>query len=212
MSGRSARRAGIALALGLVLGPLVLTGCAGTGTASPAATSPSPTPIARLNTSSLEVPRIEFCALVPKDAVTAALGAAPADTATWGNGDTEPASGLTGDVLHELGCAWSAANGTTARAWIFARPVDARFARTTIRASSTTKGCRRVTGPAFGDPAYTQECTLAGEVARIRHAGLFGQTWLTCEVAGPGGMPIPEVRERADAWCVEVAEALDTGR
>ena len=68
---------------------------------------------------------------------------------------------------------------------MFARPVDAAFARTgRSRSSRQTEGCRTSPGPAYGDPSVTQTCRLPDGGQRVRHAGLFGQTWLTCEVVG----------------------------
>ncbi len=46
---------------------------------------------------------------------------------------------------------------------------------------------------------------------RVRHAGLFGQTWLTCELAATGD-DLAGLRERTDDWCVEVANTLNTAR
>jgi hypothetical protein len=213
---RASAPAGAAAAvLALVLG-LVLTGCASKPAAS--APEPSPTPIARLNTASMQLPRIDFCRLVPSTAVRDALGAKPATSAAYGNGDTDPASGAGGQVLHEIGCTWSAADGTSARAWVFARPADAALAQAVLETAGRPRGCRAVPGPSFGSPTLTQQCMLPGaagstsQVPRLRHAGLFGQTWLTCEVAGAPGAAVTEVGVRADAWCVEVAESLNTSR
>ena len=77
----------------------------------------------------MQVPRIEFCQLIPAKAVTEALGGKPDSKATYGNGDSVKVDGVGEDVVHEIGCSWSTDQGTTARAWVFARPVDAPFAR-----------------------------------------------------------------------------------
>lgn len=207
MRATSARRSSAALVgtLALLLGAAA---CGGRPEASP---KPSPTPIARLDTTSMQVPRIAFCPLVDPGAVSAALGGPAASDASYGNGDQEPVTGVGRDVVHEIGCTWTGQDGTVARAWIFARPVEAAFARSIIASTGRTKRCRTVSGPAYGDPTTTQVCrSLPGSPAgtqRIRHAGLFGQTWLTCELQGIG-----DLRRRADSWCVEVARTLDAAR
>ena len=56
----------------------------------------------------------------------------------------------------------------------------------------------------------TQTCREPEPSGCVRHAGLFGQTWLSCEVTDPTD-GVPAVRARADQWCVEVVNALNTG-
>lgn len=211
MRASSARRP-LAALVGVLALLLVGTACGGETRSAP---EPSPTPIARLNTTSMQVPRIAFCRLVDQDAVATALGGAAASDTSYGNGDEEALAGVGRDVVHELGCTWTGkadpAGVTVARAWVFARPVESGFARTVIASGSRTPGCRAVSGPTYGSPTTTQVCTrVPGAPAgtqRVRHAGLFGQTWLTCELQGPG-----DLRDRADTWCVEVANALNTAR
>ena len=72
----------------------------------------------------MELPRIEFCPLVPKTAVADALGGKPDSDASYGNGDEEELAGVGKDVVHEIGCSWTTDEGATARAWVFARPVS----------------------------------------------------------------------------------------
>ena len=103
---------------------VAVTGCA-SDEPEKSAPTPAPTPIAGLNSAAMQVPRIEFCASVPDKAVTDALGGKPDSKAAYGNGDTEKLDGVGEDVLHEIGCSWSTDEGATARAWVFARPVDA---------------------------------------------------------------------------------------
>lgn len=220
----SARRPA-AVALIAMFG-LSVTGCGGEKTAAP---EPAPTPIAGLNSTAMQVPRIAFCRLLPSAAVKAALDGAAESSSSYGNGDEEslPRGGAAGaataakDVVHEIGCSWTGRTGSSARAWIFAQPVSAAFARTVIEPGSSTEGCRAVPGPDFGRPSSTQVCRFAGGGQRVRHAGLFGQTWLSCELAtvdGPtsGGAGsaagLARLRTRTDAWCVEVANALNTAR
>ena len=217
MSAPSARRALRRLprvAAGAVCAVLAmsvaLTGCA-SDEPQKSAPSPAPTPITGLNTTVMQVPRIDFCAAVPDDAVTDALGGKPDSKATYGNGDREKLDGAGEDVVHEIGCSWSTDEGSTARAWVFARPVDATFARRVVASNKDAAGCRVVSGPAYGRPTATQVCRLPGGDQRVRHAGLFGQTWLSCEVSAPSAQAAG-IRGRADAWCVQVANALNTAR
>jgi hypothetical protein len=199
----------------VVLAAVVVMSVAVAGCASDepekSAPAPAPTPIAGLNSAAMQVPRIEFCASVPDKAVADALGGKPDSKAAYANGDTEKVDGAGEDVLHEIGCSWSTDEGATARAWVFARPVDAPFAQRAVASNRSTAGCRVVTGPAYGKPAVTQVCRRAGGEQRVRHAGLFGQTWLSCEVSAPSA-EAAGIRGRADAWCVQVANALNTAR
>ena len=158
----------------------------------------------------MQVPRIEFCKLVPDSAVKDALDGKPASAASYSNGDEVEVPDVGKEVVHETGCSWSTDAGAVARAWVFARPVDAAFAGKAIASSRETPGCRIARGSSYGDPSVTQTCRQPGGSARVRHAGLFGQTWLTCEVTDPAG-GVPAVRARADSWCVEVLNALNTG-
>ncbi len=189
---------------------LVLAGC---GRQAATAPQPAPTPLANLNTARMQLPRIDFCKLVPDAAVREALGGPTDDARAYGNGDEESVGAAGGkDVLHELGCVWHTASGSTVRTWVFARPVTPAFAKSVITASNKSTGCEAVSGPTFGDPSYTQQCELADGTRRVRHAGLFGQTWLTCEVTAPGDTALSDVRSRADAWSVAVANTLNTTR
>src|SRR5215218_2850418 len=116
----SARRLGM-----LVLAAALLAaGCSEDEATAP---EPAPTPLASLNTTAMEIPRIEFCQLVPDSAVEEALGGKPDSEASYGNGDEVDLPGEGEEVVHELGCSWTTAEGADVRAWIFARPVDAGF-------------------------------------------------------------------------------------
>jgi hypothetical protein len=199
------RRTTVGLVL-VAVTALLATACAQEEATAP---KPTPTPLARLNTTAMQVPRIDFCKLVPGSAVSDALGGKPDTSSSYGNGDGVDLPGVGKAVVHEIGCSWGTDAGETARAWVFARPVDAAYARKAIASSRTTKGCRLDPGPAFGRPALTQTCHLSDGTTRVRHAGLFGQTWLTCEVAVTGADQA-DLRGRTDAWCVEVANALNT--
>ena len=190
---------------------VVLALAAGCASGEPEAEpSPSPTPIADLRTTEVELPRLEFCRLVQDADVAAALGGPPEAGRSWGNGeeldlDAPGARGGSGGTerVQEVGCAW-ARGEVAARAWVFARPVTPALARSVVRQAERERGCETPEGPEFGEPSLLQVCERDG-ARRVRHAGLFGQTWLTCEVEGP------QVEdERAEQWCVTLVNSLDT--
>jgi hypothetical protein len=185
---------------------LLASGCG--GDPKPVARpSTGPTPIARLDSAGMHVVRVAFCDLVPKTAVRRALAATSVRTVSWRNGDPLPDAGK--QVGHEFGCRWTGPRARVARAWVFARPVSPAYARVLVRNAGREHGCTTGAGPGFGKPAVVQTCLRAGSLRRIRHAGLFGATWLTCEVSGHGSKV--DLRRRADAWCVSVANALNAG-
>lgn len=188
---------------------LAVSGCSGSG-APPKAQAAPPTPIARLNTAAMTLPRVTFCSRLARTAVRAALGSAGRwRLATYRDGD-RTAVGAGTDTVAEDGCAWAADTGSAlARAWVFAPPADTQLARQVIREARGRSGCRLVKGPAFGSPSLTQVCT-GTTGTRVRHAGLFGSTWLSCEVSADASVAV--VRKRADAWCVQVVNTLNTAR
>jgi hypothetical protein len=188
----------------------IALGCAGCGpSGSPrVAPTPEPTPLARLNTAAMALPRIDFCTLVPPTAVKDALAAAHGTPKRWGNGQGTDLPGVGEQVVAEHGCAWTAGTAA-ARAWTFAPPVSRTFASAVAAQARRQGNCHDLSGPPFGQPSLTQLCS-DGATHRVRHAGLFGDTWLTCEVADAA--PVRAVRHRADAWCVQVANVLNTTR
>lgn len=187
-----------------------LAALAGCSSESPPPAEKGPTPIAAYGSPALS--RIAFCDLVPDEAVTTALGGPSEESRSWDNGDkarVAAGTGPGGDIVHEQGCEWTRGSGpaaTVARAWVFARPVAAAFAAEMIAEAGTRKGCAAGTPPAFGSPSLLQTCPVGRQRERVRHAGLFGDTWLACEVAGARTDGVPE---RAGAWCVSVAESLE---
>ena len=195
------------VAVAAVLLAPMLAGCSSD---EPSAKSTAtPTPIAKLDVSGVRLARATFCDQLPDAAVHRALGGEVDTDESWGNGDPLPGDNGSGDVGHEIGCAWTGASGSTARAWVFARPVDASLAGTLVGQAGRRKGCTAERTPTFGSPALLQTCTLTGGVQRVRRAGLFGDTWLTCEVSGASSEPL---RDRADGWCAAVVAALDVSR
>jgi len=196
----------VLLVAALLAAPL-LAGCSGSGH-SPAKPAATTTPIGKIDAASVRIVRARFCDRVPAADVRAVLGGKPASDDSWGNGDPIPDQGSgTGETGHELGCAWTGAGGTAARAWVFARPVTADFAGALVRQAGQQPGCTAEPTPTFGRPALLQTCTLAGGVQRVRRAGLFGDTWLTCEASGPAA----DLAKRADHWCAAVVAALAVG-
>jgi hypothetical protein len=199
--------AGPALLLALLLG--LLAGCSGSTPKPHPAAPPPPTPIAQLNTAVMTVHRIPFCDLLPRQAVTDALGQKAADHEAWRYGDASRFVGGPGDRAQEFGCRYSA-GGAVAEAWVFASPVDSSLARQVIRDTVQQSGCRELTAASFGTPSVDQLCHRNGGMVRVRHAGLFGQSWLTCQLSAP--LAEATVERRADAWCVQVANSLNTSR
>lgn len=196
-------RAPAALIAALAVAATLVSGCSGS---TPSTASAPATSIAQLHPTTMNLVRVPFCDLVPRTAVRAALGRPSTTHQQWSNGDRPPLDHAAADISHEFGCAWTASPGAAARAWVFARPVTAAFGRQVISSSARTRGCRTVSSVAFGRPGLEQTCSQALGRIRVRHAGLFGASWLTCEVTGHG----PATRARADAWCAQVAGALDT--
>jgi len=201
----SRRRLGVVVsALAVIVA--ALSGCSSSH--SPGAEAPA-TPIARLNTAAMEIPRIDFCSRVPHEAVTDALGSSHARLASYGDGDRTAVAGET-DTVAEHGCAWLSTTGPAlARAWVFASPVDKALARSAITDARNTPGCHLTKSPQFGSPTLTQVCENKG-TTRVRHAGLFGSTWLTCEISDSG--KLADVRKRTNKWCVQIANTLNTAR
>ena len=190
---------------------LLAAGCSGGG--QPRGGKPAtarPTPLAKLDTGTLRVARATFCDQVSPTEVRRALGAKPDADEHWDNGDPVPSTGPgdstgSGDVGHELGCAWTTTAGSAARAWVFARPVTSDFAGTLVAQAGRQPDCTAAPARDFGTPAVLQTCTRPSGTERVRRAGLFGDTWLTCELAGPAAS---RPRARLDDWCAAVVAAL----
>jgi hypothetical protein len=186
-----------------------LAGCSGGDDSSPERATAGPTPITKLDVAGIRLVRAEFCDRVPDSAIRPALGGKPESDDSWGNGDPVPGSAGSGsgDVGHEVGCAWTGAAGAAARAWVFARPVSADLAGTLVGQAGQQQGCTAEQTSTFGAPAVLQTCTLPDGVHRVRRAGLFGDTWVTCEVSGAAS---PSLGRRTDHWCAAVIAALST--
>ncbi len=172
---------------------------------TPAKESFSTTTLAAFDASGLVVTRGAFCDALDERQVAAALGDDPADSASWDNGDTIDVGNGVEDLVHEFGCRYTAADGTTAQAWVFAPPVDAAGAQRLVKVAGKAAGCEVGAGPAYGAPTLALTCTRDDGV-RASYRGLFGDAWLVCEVARPAGADWDPV-DRAGRWCVGVLEA-----
>ena len=201
---------GVAPAVLALVAMLALTGCGKSETPKSTPT-PAPTPIAQLNTPAMTLARVDFCALLPDPAVRKALGGGLGDQVSWRNGERALIDTNTRDVAHEYGCAWTRAP-YAASAWIYARPITSEFAKAVLDKTSHRKGCTAQAGPTFGSPHGRQDCRLPDGTKRVRLAGLFKDTYLTCQVQAPAKEDDHTLAERADAWCVEVANATNIAR
>ena len=107
-------------------------------------------------------PRADFCDRVPPADAQRALGAEVARSTSYGNGEPAALGRGVRDISHEFGCTWTAADGTRARAWVFAPPITlARAGQLT--SAATGSGCRAVPGaPPFGSPTTAVRCRDAG--------------------------------------------------
>lgn len=194
------------LALALVLPLLLLAACTGDGDSAPKSAPSSPaTPLESLSTRDMAVSRVSFCPLVAPDAVTAALGAEPAATTSYDNGDPAWVTREVKDVAHEYGCTWRAKGGVTARAWVFAPPITRARAHDLVSAA-TGNGCVRASGPAFGAPSVSTRCRTSDGVVQ-GYFGLFGDAWLSCTLGAKGKKSPADLPERTSRWCAAVVAA-----
>ncbi|MEP9364037.1 hypothetical protein ABLE68_13795 [Nocardioides sp. CN2-186] len=186
----------VVAALVLALLGVGLAGCDSDDEAPADPPSASSTPLADFDTTGLSVARADFCARVAPAAVDEALGGEPTSSDSYGNGDRVRIGGARADVVHEFGCTWTAADGTVARAWVFAPPVTAERAQALRGAAAHADGCAPVRGaPDYGSPSIAVRC---GDETAFH--GLFGDAWLSCS------LDANDV-ERVGRWCVAVAGA-----
>jgi hypothetical protein len=92
---------------------------------------------------------------------------------------------------------------------VFARPVTSAFAASIMAEAARQHACSARPNAVFGHPATTQTCSGPARSLRVRIAGLFGDTWLSCELEQPHGSAATIVVQTED-WCAAVASALDT--
>lgn len=205
---------GVTAAL-VAVGVTVLGGSGGSGGSdsepAPAAraTPFETTPLASYDVGAARVTRGPFCSGIDPRQVSAALGAAPASSHAWENGDRVAVGRGSPDVAHEFGCEYDGADGTVAEAWAFAPPVAADQGAKLAKAAARAPGCTAASGgPAFGSPSLALTCTAKDGTATASYRGLFGDTWLVCQVTRPAGATW-DVADRAGRWCVGVLEGLD---
>jgi len=176
---------------------------------NPSSPSVSPSPTPQIDLSDLPIDRQPFCERVDPGDVQDAIGGPVTSTYNYGNGDRRRiAPGLT-DVSHEYNCTFAAADGTEARVWVFAEPVTRAVGASIARQSLAEKGCRKLaSAPTFGTPTAATVCQ---EIKPTRTAvtlrGLFGDAWLSCELATPGST-VTETVQRNEQFCVRVATTL----
>jgi hypothetical protein len=193
-----------------MLSALLVTGCTGDDPAEP---TPTTTPLAAVDLTGVAVPRSTLCEAIDEESVVAVLGGEPERADTWSPGDPVQLPSGSTDVAHEHGCSF-ARGAVVARAWVFAQPVAAAPARAWLRELRSGPGCEP-TGPLeFGSPGAAVSC-VAGRSTTVRMAGLFGDAYLSCEVARRTGRAArdasPErtagTAEQAQRWCANVALA-----
>jgi hypothetical protein len=207
---------------------LALLSSACTGTLTTSETSPSPSPSVTsadggLDLSGLPVPRTSFCGVLDEAGVTEALGSPVTGTDHYGNGDEVEVRPGYVDVSHEFGCTFEGGEGAAAKVWVFARPVGRAEARTLVRRARRGRDCAFPDSFRFGRPSLTSVCEVPGAkdgnepMVRARLEGLFGDTWVGCEVSEPlaadEGSPNPDgtradVVQRAERWCTEVVTTV----
>lgn len=181
---------------------LGLAGC-GDDTADSAGTSASSTPSATPSeTAPPSSARTDFCTRIAKPAIQTALDGASVYDETWAPGkDAEVRGGVHAEAA-EFGCAWTAKDGTTATAWLFAGPVSADQAATLAKQAGAGCEPKRVRAPG-GDPAVTVQCINDDDTV-TRTQALYGDAWLSCSLQTPGIL----IRlDRAADWCDAVREA-----
>lgn len=168
-------------------------------------------PLTELDTTQMVAERAAFCDDVPAEAVSEALDGDAVATADYGNGDRAKVVGDVRDVSHEFSCAWRGADGTVARAWVFVPPVTRASADSLIAEARKAKGCLPDAGaPAYGVPSLALACEDGG--TRLRsYRGLFGDAWVTCQLAAPASVGAEEQADRGSRWCASVATAVQAG-
>jgi len=187
---------------------VLLSGCTDAAEAerSSTQTTRGATPVEAVDFGAMTVPRAPFCELIEPAATEKALGGPVRDTLHYDNGDrAEVAPGVT-DVAHEYNCTFTGAGSASARAWVFARPVDAEFAARLADGVRSQDGCSIPAGLEFGTPNVTTLCPQQNG-SRLSIHGLFDDAWLSCEVT-LGDVDPAVVRERGERWCAHVATAV----
>jgi hypothetical protein len=199
----------------LMTGLLVvaLVGLAGCGDSSddPATTASDPASSATTSTAPSDQAsrtptgaRADFCAQIPAAKVRAAIDGRSVYDESWQPGQPADLIGGAHENGAEYGCTWTAKDGTTVTAWMFARPVTAAEATQLVRKDGP--GCERRRAPQYGEPSSTVQCINDDDTV-TRSQGLFGDAWIGCSLQTPG---ILTKLDRANAWCATVRGAALT--
>jgi len=211
------RRAALLLVAFLATGAVVYVGLdrpaadpPPTGTTQPTPSVSPSAPLPSVDLSHLPIDRQPFCDKLASDDVERALGSPVASTYHYDNGDRRKITPSLTDVAHEYNCTYVAADGTQARAWVFAQPVPPGSAAGLARDAVREPHCGRLTGaPTFGTPAVATVChQQRPNAVAVTLSGLFGQAWLSCQLTTHGRGGAGATATRADQWCVEVATTL----
>lgn len=205
---RRAPRSGGVLAAALLL---ALSACtpAEEGPPEPTTTpSPTGTPLAEVDTSTMVLTRAAFCQEIPDESVTLALGGTARKRTSYDNGERAQLTDDVRDVAHEFDCTFRR-GATEARAWLFAPPVTRARAKELVALAAEAKGCETPdAAPDYGRPSLASVCS-DDERTTVLFRGLFHDSWLTCSLAVPtaGTGRQAELLDRAGRWCAAVAQA-----
>jgi hypothetical protein len=212
---RSRRRRWVVVAAVLVAVAVVavaavrVLGSNGSSSSSSGAKDTS-TPLASLDLSGLPIAKSSPCSGLDEHDVTTALGGSVSASDRYDPGERVRLSRGLRDVSEEFGCTYRDTLGAEARVWVFAQPVRRSLASHLVRDARAEKGCRLVHhGPGFGTPSVTTACPVRrprGRVVTVR--GLYGDTWLTCQLTLPADTGADDPVRRTQRWCVSVVTGL----
>lgn len=200
--------AAAATAVAVIIGIVVVNVASDSGESEPPPPPPfTTTPLEEFDTSDLAVARGPFCDRLDPREIEAAVGGAPTATATWTNGDTIELGEDGPDVVHEFGCEYTGAEGTVARAWVFAAPIDPQKAGQLVQAATADPECQQAAGaPPLGAPSVALTCT-GNDSVTASHRGLLDDSWVVCEITRPSGA-LWDVADRVSRWCVGALRAM----
>lgn len=145
--------------------------------------------------------RTDFCSQIPMSAVKTALDGTSVYDETWEPGTDAEVMGGAHDPGSEWGCEWTAKDGTTVTAWLFASPVSSQDAARLVK--KARGGCEEQKVARHGRPSVTVQCINDDDTV-TRSQALFGDAWLSCSLQTPG---ILTRLDRAGDWCAAVRQA-----
>jgi hypothetical protein len=187
---------------------LALAGCGSDSEAPSTGSDPdavSDTPTASPSESASAVPqsaRGDFCASISKAAIRTGIEGKSVYDESWEPGQDYDTVGGVHAQGAEWGCAWTAKDGTSVTAWLFAEPVTSADA--TKLAKKARAGCeqKKVRTPG-ADVGVTVQC-ISDDDTVTRTQALYGDAWLSCSLQTPG---ILTRLDRAADWCDAVRKA-----